>query len=96
MVRKLKSKDFNDNEIKEILNIISDEVILQQEEETAELAEGSINYMKDDFKKLVSISQKIEGIKRHIGIHAAGLLISKDDMTNYVPFTKSAKNVVAT
>ncbi|MDR0676563.1 MAG: DNA polymerase III subunit alpha [Elusimicrobiota bacterium] len=51
---------------------------------------------KDEFKKLVSISQKIEGIKRHIGIHAAGLLISKDDMTNYVPFTKSAKKVIAT
>jgi DNA polymerase-3 subunit alpha len=60
----------------------------------------------DDLKKLVAtdkrlgellkVSQKIEGIKRHVGVHAAGLLISKGDMTDYVPFTKSSKGVVTT
>ncbi len=54
--------------------------------------------LKNDEKlrNLIAVSQKIEGIKRHIGVHAAGLLISKGDMTNYVPFTKSAKKVVTT
>ncbi len=51
---------------------------------------------RNDFKELISVSQKIEGIKRHVGVHAAGLLISKDDMMNYVPFTKSPKQVVTT
>ena len=47
-------------------------------------------------QELVDVSQRIEGIKRHVGVHAAGLLISKGDMTDYVPFTKSSKNVITT
>lgn len=47
-------------------------------------------------KELLTVSQKIEGIKRHVGVHAAGLLISKGDMTDYVPFTKSTKGVITT
>lgn len=46
--------------------------------------------------RLIEISRKLEGLKRHTGVHAAGIVISKDDMTNYVPFARGSKNVVTT
>ena len=49
-----------------------------------------------DYKELLEIAKKVEGMKRHIGVHAAGILISDSDMTNYVPFTKSPKGVITT
>ncbi|MFC1512756.1 DNA polymerase III subunit alpha, partial [bacterium] len=50
----------------------------------------------NSFKELFDLARKIEGMKRHIGVHAAGIVIAKDNMTNYVPFTKSNKDVVTT
>jgi DNA polymerase-3 subunit alpha len=49
-----------------------------------------------DIARLIKISSKLEGLKRHTGVHAAGIVISKDDMTNYVPFARGAKNVITT
>ena len=36
-------------------------------------------------KKLLDISLKLEGLKRHASIHAAGVVISKDEIYNDVP-----------
>jgi len=47
-------------------------------------------------KQLIETAQKLEGIKRHSSVHAAGLVIAPDDMTNYVPFAKTSKDVVVT
>lgn len=51
---------------------------------------------RPDYRELLEITKKIEGMKRHIGVHAAGILISDSDMSNYVPFTKSSKGVITT
>ncbi|OGS43291.1 MAG: DNA polymerase III subunit alpha [Elusimicrobia bacterium RIFOXYD2_FULL_34_15] len=42
-------------------------------------------------KKLIDISLKLEGLKRHSGVHAAGIVITKEEATNYVPLAKSSK-----
>lgn len=42
-------------------------------------------------KKLIDISLKLEGLKRHSGVHAAGIVITKEEATNYVPLAKSPK-----
>jgi len=42
-------------------------------------------------KKAVDIAQKVEGLPRHSSVHAAGVVISDDELTNYVPLQKEAK-----
>ncbi len=41
----------------------------------------------DDLKKVYDISLKLEGIKRHASVHAAGIIISNKKLCNYVPLT---------
>lgn len=47
-------------------------------------------------KKLFEMARKIEGLKRHTGIHAAGVLITKDAVSEYVPLARGAKDVITT
>jgi DNA polymerase-3 subunit alpha len=47
-------------------------------------------------KKLLSSSQKLEGLKRHTGVHAAGMLIAKEAITKFSPLAKGSKDVVTT
>jgi DNA polymerase-3 subunit alpha len=43
-------------------------------------------YKKDtDSKKIIDMAKKIEGRARHIGVHAAGVVISPDPLTDDVP-----------
>ncbi len=46
--------------------------------------------------KLIKTAQRLEGLKRHTGVHAAGIVIAKGDLTQYVPLAKGAKEVVTT
>ncbi len=50
-----------------------------------------IYQMDDRIKKLFDAASRIEGLKRHTGIHAAGVVIAKDDITNYVPMAVSKR-----
>jgi DNA polymerase III subunit alpha len=50
----------------------------------------------NSYSQLFELTRQIEGIKRHIGVHAAGIVIAKDNITSYVPFTKSNKDVATT
>ena len=47
-------------------------------------------------RNLLDTAQRIEGLKRHTGVHAAGIVITPGEMVNYVPLAKSGKNVVTT
>lgn len=52
-------------------------------EEVPELAEL---YKKDDnSRRVLDMAKKIEGCARHIGVHAAGVVISPDPLTDDVP-----------
>ena len=43
-------------------------------------------YKKDpDTKTIIDMAQKIEGCARHIGVHAAGVVISPTTLTDYTP-----------
>jgi len=59
-------------------------------EENPELKE-LIN-SKKEYKKLIEYSKTIEGLLRHAGVHAAGLVIAPDNLVNYVPLAKSVKD----
>ena len=45
------------------------------------------NILTDDLKKLYKISLKLEGLKRHTSIHAAGIVMSKYDLDEVIPLT---------
>lgn len=53
-------------------------------------------YEKDsEIKKLIDTAIKVEGLPRHTSTHAAGVLISKDPITEYVPLTRN-QDIIAT
>jgi DNA polymerase-3 subunit alpha len=49
-----------------------------------------------EVEKLLLVAQRLEGLKRHTGVHAAGIVIAKGDLTQYVPLAKGAKDVITT
>ena len=46
---------------------------------------------KKEYKKLIEYSMTLEGLPRHAGVHAAGVVIAPDELTNYVPLAKTVK-----
>lgn len=44
-----------------------------------------------DTKKLIDLARKLEGVSRHSSTHAAGLVISDKELTEYVPLQKETK-----
>lgn len=53
-------------------------------------------YKSDEkVKKLIDISKKLEGLPRHTSIHAAGVIISPEDLTNIVPMQQN-ENILVT
>jgi len=46
-----------------------------------------------NIKRLIDTARQIEGLKRHHGVHAAGLVIAKDDITKFAPLSKSTKKL---
>ena len=44
-------------------------------------------YLNDDLKKLYKISLKLEGLKRHTSVHAAGVVMSRYDLDEIIPLT---------
>ncbi len=51
-------------------------------------------------KQLLDVSQRLEGLKRHTGVHAAGIVIvpttKEQDITNIVPVAKTSNDVITT
>ncbi|MFA6583385.1 MAG: DNA polymerase III subunit alpha, partial [Elusimicrobiaceae bacterium] len=40
--------------------------------------------------------QKIEGLKRHTGVHAAGVVVTREELPKYAPLSVGAKKIVTT
>ena len=47
-------------------------------------------------KQLFDYATKIEGLKRHTGVHASGVLVTKEEVTKYTPLAKGAKDIITT
>jgi DNA polymerase-3 subunit alpha len=63
-------------------------------EETADLR-NLIN-SESIYKQLIDYSQVLEGLARHASTHAAGVVITPDELTNYAPLYKSNTGDVTT
>lgn len=44
---------------------------------------------KDEVKRLIDLALAVEGLPRHTSTHAAGVVISKEPITNYVPLSRN-------
>ncbi|MBM3465181.1 MAG: DNA polymerase III subunit alpha, partial [Armatimonadetes bacterium] len=50
----------------------------------------------DDARQIVDLARQLEGVPRNASIHAAGVIISKDSLTDFVPLQKmNEKDIVA-
>src|SRR5438270_615798 len=54
--------------------------------------------MKNDAEvmRIVEIGSKLEGIARHAGVHAAGVIITPEPVTNYVPLYRTNRDEIVT
>lgn len=52
--------------------------------------------MGGDYKKLLDLAQRLEGVARHSSTHAAGVVISRDNLVNFTPLQKAAKGDIST
>ncbi len=43
-------------------------------------------------RRIIDIAKRLEGMPRHASTHAAGVVIAKDKITNYVPLQKNSKD----
>ncbi len=57
-----------------------------------EVPELSVLYKSDpQIKKLLDLAVRIEGTVRHASVHAAGVVIAPEDITNFAPLQREAK-----
>lgn len=47
-----------------------------------------------DVKKLIDTAIRVEGMPRHASTHAAGVVITRDDVSSYVPLAKNGEQTV--
>ena len=59
-------------------------------QETPELAAAS---KSPQYKRLLDLSLKLEGLKRHTGVHAAGTIITKEPVVRYTPLARARETV---
>lgn len=50
----------------------------------------------EEYKKLIDIAIALEGTHRHASTHAAGVVIAKDSLTNYVPLQRTSDDGIMT
>lgn len=50
----------------------------------------------EDIKELINIAQRLEGLSRHASTHAAGIVISPEPLTDYLPLYKASKDEAVT
>lgn len=50
----------------------------------------------ESVKKLIDMSLRLEGLPRHTSIHAAGVVISPEEVDNFVPVSRAADGTITT
>ena len=67
--------------------------------ERNDFPEASSNSLKatgDRFKPVLQAARTICGLPRHLGIHAGGIIITPEPITDYVPLERATKGIVVT
>lgn len=84
-------------EVDKIAKMIPMEVKMTINKALKQSRELSEVYKKDElYKKLLDTSMAVEGMARHASTHAAGVVIAKEPLVNYVPLYKTTDSSVVT
>ncbi len=71
--------------IDQITKLIVEGKDLQKEIDSVPELKEIFKHGTDDEKRLLETSLKLEGLTRHTSVHAAGVVIGKENITEYVP-----------
>ncbi|MDY2888772.1 MAG: DNA polymerase III subunit alpha [Candidatus Caccosoma sp.] len=86
---------FNNEDIDYVCkNISNDCISLNDEYKNNEKFKNMIE-IHPQYKALCSLASKIEGLKKQVGLHAAGIIISKEQLPNYIPCFYNDTNSLA-
>ncbi len=61
-----------------------------------EASSNSLKVTRDRFKPVLQAARAICGLPRHLGIHAGGIVITPEPITDYVPLERATKGIVVT
>ena len=50
----------------------------------------------EDVKYLIDMSRRLEGLPRHTGMHAAGVVIGQESIDEYVPLSRGSEDAIVT
>lgn len=67
------------------------EQALRDSSELRELVEGD-----EDVNQLVETARKLEGLARHCGVHAAGIVIAPEPLVNLIPLIRTSNDEIIT
>ena len=51
---------------------------------------------QDDIHRLIDLAKRLEGLPRHTSMHAAGVVISQKDVSEYVPLSRASDGSIVT
>ncbi len=84
-------------EVDKIANLVPRELGITIKDAMDNVPEFKQLYKSDPkVKELIDLAQRLEGLKRHTGVHAAGTVIAAGDITAYVPLQRNNKDIVTT
>ncbi|MDI6785787.1 MAG: DNA polymerase III subunit alpha [bacterium] len=84
-------------EVDKIAKLIPTELNITLQDTISRVVDfAAINEGTPQQQKLIKIAMKLEGLVRHASTHAAGVVISKDNLTEYTPLYKDVKGDVIT
>ena len=85
------------HEVDRIAKLIPMELNITIEDALTKASELKELYKKDaKVKQLLDLSMAVEGMPRHASTHAAGVVISREPLVNYVPLQKSGEDGMVT
>src|SRR5204863_3120258 len=84
-------------QVDRIANMIPRELGITIDQAMSSVKEFKDLYKNDaEVKRLIDLARRLEGLKRHTGVHAAGTVIAAGDITAYVPLSKNNKDIITT
>lgn len=83
------------SQVADIAKLIPNELKITLDKALKESADFRKLYDNDaDVKKLIDLARKIEGLPRHSSTHAAGVVIARNPLTDYLPVAVSEGTLV--
>ncbi|MDW7739516.1 MAG: DNA polymerase III subunit alpha [Bacillota bacterium] len=83
-------------EVDRIAKLIPMELKMTIKRALEQSRELQILYKEDKYRQLLDTSMAVEGMPRHASTHAAGVVIAKEPLVNYVPLYKATDSAIVT